>query len=120
MIRAAASGYGTPRNARIASGGKWGTESGKIKAAVARETREKGVREAERRRRAARRNIIHDKGILGRSGRRLAQNAPEGNGARTWSHEWGQNKTLPIRDLRCGNGRRSRFALENASELSVT
>ncbi len=28
MIRAAASGYGTPLNARIASGGNWGTESG--------------------------------------------------------------------------------------------
>jgi hypothetical protein len=36
-----------------------------IEAAVARETDEKGIREAQRRRRAARRNIIHDKRILG-------------------------------------------------------
>src|ERR1700734_1759596 len=36
-----------------------------VEAAVACETGEKGVREAQRRRRAARRNIIHDKRILG-------------------------------------------------------
>jgi hypothetical protein len=34
--------------------------------------------------------------------------------------EWGQNKTRPVRDLRGANAGRSRFALEKASQLSVT
>jgi hypothetical protein len=34
--------------------------------------------------------------------------------------EWGQNKTRAVRDLRGANAQRLRFALEKASQLSVT
>ena len=101
-------------------GRQMGNGERRIEAAVTGESREERVRKAQRRRRPAGRNIVHDEGILGRSGRRLAQIGSKGNGGGL-GRRMGPKQDAPDRGFaRARMPSRSRFGLEKGSSLSVT
>ncbi len=97
---------GAPASARIALRPPFGQRQRRVKAAVAGEPGQERVRKAERRRRPARRNVMHELEILSRFARRLSQKPRKENGSRTYPDEWGQTKTWRGRPSGARNGRK--------------